>query len=203
MKNVSLNPDASVVQQIREGLKQTGGYCPCRVERTPENKCMCEEFRNQIADPDFEGFCHCMLYYKAKDGSAAPAAEVASAVAAAAPAPAPAPAPAKAHPQGEITITAANFEEEVLHSDLPVLLDFWAPWCGPCRNLSPIIAEIAKENAGKLKVGKVNTDEEPRLAQAFRVSGIPAIFVVKDGAVTASTVGYQPKEQLLALLNQM
>ncbi len=61
---VTLNPDAEVVAAVKEGLKRTGGYCPCRLERTPENKCMCKEFREQIKDPAFEGFCHCMLYYK-------------------------------------------------------------------------------------------------------------------------------------------
>lgn len=64
---VTLNPDKKIVDIIKEGLERTGGYCPCRRERTPETKCMCEEFRNQIADPDFEGFCHCMLYYKTKE----------------------------------------------------------------------------------------------------------------------------------------
>ena len=62
--NIRLNEDASIVDIVREGLKQTGGYCPCRRERTPETKCMCKEFREQIANPDFEGFCHCLLYYK-------------------------------------------------------------------------------------------------------------------------------------------
>ena len=65
---VKLNPDKSIVEAIREGLKARGGYCPCRRESTPDTKCMCKEFRDQIADPDFEGFCHCMLYYKEKDG---------------------------------------------------------------------------------------------------------------------------------------
>ena len=64
---VTLNKDPEMVKLIREGLERTGGYCPCRRERTEENKCMCLEFRNQIADPEFEGFCHCMLYYKSKD----------------------------------------------------------------------------------------------------------------------------------------
>ena len=63
---ITLNPDTEVVQMIREGLKHTGGYCPCRAERVEENRCMCKEFRDQIDDPDFEGFCHCMLYYKSK-----------------------------------------------------------------------------------------------------------------------------------------
>lgn len=63
---VRLNEDESIVAMVREGLKETGGYCPCRMERTEENKCMCKEFKEQIADPDFEGFCHCMLYYKEK-----------------------------------------------------------------------------------------------------------------------------------------
>lgn len=67
MGTVRLNENAEVVQMIRDGLKERGGYCPCRLEMTPENQCMCQEFRDQIADPDFEGYCHCMLYYKSKD----------------------------------------------------------------------------------------------------------------------------------------
>lgn len=64
---VSLNKNEEIVKKIKEGLKRTGGYCPCKLQRTEENKCMCEEFRNQIADPDFEGYCHCYLYYKSKN----------------------------------------------------------------------------------------------------------------------------------------
>lgn len=64
---ITLNPDATVVASIKEGLKKTGGYCPCRLQRTEENKCICQEFREQMNDPDFEGFCHCMLYYKSKE----------------------------------------------------------------------------------------------------------------------------------------
>ena len=63
---VTLNPDSEVVKSVKEGLAKTGGYCPCRIARTPENICMCEEFKAQINDPDFEGYCHCMLYYKQK-----------------------------------------------------------------------------------------------------------------------------------------
>ena len=66
MPNVKLNPDAAVVKMVKDGLKAEDGYCPCRLQKTPENKCICKEFRDQIADPDFEGFCHCMLYYKEK-----------------------------------------------------------------------------------------------------------------------------------------
>lgn len=66
-KKIQFNPDKSVVNMIQEGLKKSGGYCPCRLEKTPENKCICEEFREQIKDPNFEGYCHCMLYYKAKE----------------------------------------------------------------------------------------------------------------------------------------
>ena len=65
-KNVTLNPNTEIVEKIREGLRRTGGYCPCRLQRTPENKCICEEFKAQIAAPEFEGYCHCMLYYKKK-----------------------------------------------------------------------------------------------------------------------------------------
>ena len=65
--HITLNPDSQITTSVKEGLKRTGGYCPCRLARTPENRCMCQEFRDQIADPDFEGYCHCMLYYKHKD----------------------------------------------------------------------------------------------------------------------------------------
>ena len=67
---IKLNPDKEIVKTIKEGLERTGGYCPCRIQRTPENKCICEEFKAQMADPDFEGFCHCMLYYKEKEKQA-------------------------------------------------------------------------------------------------------------------------------------
>ena len=100
----------------------------------------------------------------------------------------------------EITITKENFEAEVMKSDKPVLIDFWAAWCGPCKMLSPIIEEIAKEYEGKVKIGKVNVDEQPELASAFRVDGIPTVVVMKDGKVTDMAVGYRPKEQIVALL---
>jgi thioredoxin 1 len=101
----------------------------------------------------------------------------------------------------EITITATNFEDEVLKSETPVLLDFWASWCGPCRMLAPVIAEIAEEQAGKIKVGKINVDEEPVLASAFKVSSIPTVVVMKDGKVTNVSVGFRPKADIEALLN--
>ena len=100
----------------------------------------------------------------------------------------------------EITITQDNFEAEVLKSDKPVLLDFWATWCGPCRMLSPIIAEIAEEYDGKVKVGKVNVDEQPELATSFRVMSIPTLVVMKEGKVTNTSIGYQSKEEIAALL---
>lgn len=100
----------------------------------------------------------------------------------------------------EITITKKNFENEVLKSEIPVLLDFWAEWCGPCRMLSPIVAEIAEEYDGKVKVGKVNVDEEQELSEEFQVESIPMIVIMKNGKVTNVSVGYKPKEQLTALL---
>lgn len=100
----------------------------------------------------------------------------------------------------EITLTNDNFEAEVLHSDKPVLIDFWASWCGPCKMLSPIIAQIAEEYADKVKVCKVNVDDEPALASEFRISSIPTIYIIKDGAVTNKAVGYRPKEEIVALL---
>ena len=97
-------------------------------------------------------------------------------------------------------ITKENFESEVLKSTNPVLLDFWASWCGPCRMLSPIVDEIAEEN-DNIKVGKVNVDEQPELAQAFKVMSIPMLAVVKDGKVTNTSVGYKAKAAVLALLD--
>lgn len=99
----------------------------------------------------------------------------------------------------EITITKSNFEEEILRSDKPVLLDFWATWCGPCRMLAPVIEEIANER-GDVKVGKVNVDDEGALATAFGISSIPTVVLIKDGKELDRVVGYRPKEQLLEML---
>lgn len=100
----------------------------------------------------------------------------------------------------ELKITANNFEKEALQSPLPVLLDFWAPWCGPCRMLAPELKALADEYAGRVVVGNVNVDEEPELAAAFRVASIPTVVVIRDGKVVRTSVGYKPKEALAALL---
>ncbi len=99
-----------------------------------------------------------------------------------------------------ITITKSNFESEVLHSDKPVLLDFWASWCGPCRMLSPIVDQVAEERAD-VKVGKVNVDEQPELAGQFGVMSIPTLLVFKDGKLVNQSVGARPKAGVLALLD--
>ncbi|HIT34459.1 MAG TPA: thioredoxin [Candidatus Faecousia intestinigallinarum] len=100
----------------------------------------------------------------------------------------------------EIQLTQQNFAEEVLHSDKPVLVDFWATWCGPCRMLAPIIAEIAEEYAGEIKVGKVNVDEEMGLAGQYQISSIPTVMLFKDGKAVQTSVGYRPKAELEAML---
>lgn len=99
-----------------------------------------------------------------------------------------------------IKITKNNFDQEVLNSKEPVLLDFWASWCGPCRMVAPTIDEIADEMAGNAKVGKINVDEESDLASMFRVMSIPTLMVVKDGKVTAQAVGVRPKRDILKML---
>ena len=97
----------------------------------------------------------------------------------------------------EIIITKENFEKEVLNSPIPVLLDFWAIWCGPCRMIAPTIAEIAEEYAGKIKVGKVNVNDESELASQFNIVSIPTIVLIDGGKPVASAVGYMGKEHLL------
>jgi len=101
-----------------------------------------------------------------------------------------------------LTITKENFEDQVLKSDKPVLIDFWAEWCGPCKMLSPIVDQIAGEVTQKAKVGKVNVDEQPELASQFKVMSIPTLVLIKDGKAVATSVGVKPKEDILAMLNQ-
>ena len=98
-----------------------------------------------------------------------------------------------------IHINQNNFQEEVMQSDKPVLLDFWAPWCGPCRMVVPLVEQIAEERPD-IKVGKINVDEQPELAAQFRVMSIPTLMVVKDGQIVNQAVGARPKQQILAML---
>jgi thioredoxin 1 len=100
----------------------------------------------------------------------------------------------------EINLTNANFDEEVLNSEIPVLVDFWAPWCGPCKMLGPVVAEIAEENEGKIKVCKVNVDEEGELARRFKVSSIPTVISFEKGEMLNKNLGFTDKETLLGLL---
>lgn len=98
-----------------------------------------------------------------------------------------------------INIDKNNFQDEVLNCDKPVLLDFWASWCGPCRMVSPIVDEIAAERSD-IKVGKINVDEQPELSAQFGVMSIPTLIVIKNGKIVNQSVGARPKAQILAML---
>ena len=102
----------------------------------------------------------------------------------------------------EITLTSQNFEAEVLKSEKIVIVDFWATWCGPCRMLAPELEAFAAEKGDAIKVGKVNVDENPELCAKYGIMSIPAIFVFKNGQITAQSVGYQKKSDLAALLEK-
>jgi thioredoxin 1 len=94
-----------------------------------------------------------------------------------------------------------NFDAEVLNSDTPVLVDFWAPWCGPCRQIAPVIEQLAGENSGSIKIGKLNVDNAPQAAQSYGVSSIPTLMIFKNGEVVDRFVGVQPKSRLQEAIN--
>ena len=100
----------------------------------------------------------------------------------------------------EIELYKETFEQEVLQSDIPVLVDFWATWCGPCKMIAPIVKEIADEYDGKILVGKVNVDEEPDLTMQYNVSSIPTVMVIKNGQLVNKAVGYRENDEILKML---
>jgi len=104
---------------------------------------------------------------------------------------------------GSVTITVDNFESEVLQSPVPVLIDFWAHWCGPCKMIGPVIEQIADEYSGRLKVGKVNVDEEGALAEKHGIASIPTLLLYKDGALAAQKTGAAPKNDIVSLFKNL
>jgi len=102
----------------------------------------------------------------------------------------------------EIIISDSNFDQEVLLSEIPVLVDFWAPWCAPCRMLAPIIEELAGEYAGRVKVGKLNVDENPSTAARYGVRGIPALILFKNGGIANQSIGLQPKQNIKEMVDK-
>lgn len=103
----------------------------------------------------------------------------------------------------EIKLSSANFEEEVINSDIPVMVDFWAEWCGPCKMLAPLVKEAAEKFQGKIKVGKVNIDENMDLAQQYKIVSIPTLVFFKGGDVTDRSIGYIDKDRLFELMERV
>ena len=103
----------------------------------------------------------------------------------------------------EIQLTDDTFDKDVIQSSQPVLVDFWAPWCGPCRMLAPVVEEIAKEYTGKVKVGKINTDEHPNAASRFKISAIPTLLFFKEGKVVEQLVGVHSKAEIKKTLDSL
>ena len=100
-----------------------------------------------------------------------------------------------------VTLNESNFDKEVLKSKTPVLVDFWAPWCGPCKLIGPVVEELAKEYSGRVKVGKVNTDDNTQIAVNYKIMGVPSLLLYKDGEVIDRIVGVVPKEKIAELLD--
>lgn len=100
-----------------------------------------------------------------------------------------------------IEFTDANFEEQVISAEEPVLVDFWAPWCGPCKMLTPTIEELANDYAGKVRIGKVNTDENPQVSTSYQIMSIPTVMLFKSGEMVEKLVGVTPKEKFASLLD--
>lgn len=101
-----------------------------------------------------------------------------------------------------VTITKENFEKEVINSEVPVLMDFWAQWCGPCRAVGPIMEELAEDFQGKVKIAKLNVDEQGEIAEKFRIMSIPTILLFKEGQVAGKLIGARPKEEFADLLTR-
>jgi thioredoxin len=102
-----------------------------------------------------------------------------------------------------VNVTDSTFAQEVLQESIPVLVDFWAPWCGPCRMVAPILDELSREYAGRIKIAKVNTDENQQTAARYRIQGIPTLLLIKNGSIVDQVVGVTPKQELRRRIQQL
>ena len=169
-----LDPDRELVKTVKEGLRRTDGYCPCRREKRKNTDSSAEssESRWQIRPLKATAIA-CYITNQTKEI------------------------------KKMLNITKASFDKEVMSSDIPVVLDFWAEWCGPCRMLSPVLEDLAAEYGDRVLFCKINVDDEPELAARFGIASIPTLLFFKNSAISKKSVGYRDKGELEKILREL